>query len=439
MRSIVSVAVVLGLLGGLMAGVRLAQIRGAVGPELSRKLVHVGMGTLCLAFPWIFASPGPVWALAGCAVIGLLALRLVAPLRAQLGSVLGGVGRASLGEVYFPVAVALIFTLAGSDRAAFCAPVAILTYADAAGALVGRKWGRTRYRAVESMKTLEGSAAVFGVTWVAVMVIVAAWGRMPWAETVLAGVIIGAFAALVEAVSWRGLDNLLVPLVAFAQMRIYPHLGWPELTGRAVVMALLVGAMLNWRKRLLDSSARLGAGLTLYLFWSLGDWRWLVAPGVLIASYSRLMPTIPGGPERHYLAAVLCIGSAGIGWAVANAWVPDERWLWLFTVGLAAQQAIIAVVRFSQGRPRWRPWQWWLVAVAQAVGVQTIAFGAVNGPATVPAGALAAGAAAVALALAGFMVWDRDLALPEDLNARWWRQGVTAVLASAAGFVFMAQ
>ncbi|MBI5691333.1 MAG: hypothetical protein HZC55_14710 [Verrucomicrobia bacterium] len=437
MSPILGIVLVLGLLAALMLGVRALQQRGAVGPELARKLVHMGMGTVCLGFPAIFRTPGPVWVLAGVAVALMLAVRHVGALQAAMGGVLGSVERTSLGEVYFPVAVALAFTLARGEVAVFAAPVAILAYADAAGALVGRRWGKTRYRAVESLKSLEGSAAVFGVTWVAVMIIVGVWTPVPWPERVVIGLIMGGFAALVEAVSWRGLDNLLVPIVAVGQMRFYPQLTWPDLVGRALVMGVLVAFMLGWRKRLLDSSARLGAGLMLYLFWSLGDWRWLVAPVVLRASYTRLMPTVPGGPDRHYLGAVLCLGSAGIGWAVANAWLPGAGWLWPYTLGIATHQAIIAVVRFSQGRPRWWPGAWWAVALVQAVGVQGLLFLAVNGVDALSGWSWASGAVVVGVALAGFMVWDRNLAEPEDLYARWWRQGVTAVLASLAGLALM--
>ena len=312
MNPLSGIGLVLGLLTVLMLGVRAAQQRGGIGAEMSRKVVHLGMGTVCLAFPWIFTSVAPVWALAFAGAGGLAAVRLVAPLRARFGAVLGGVGRVSFGELYFPFAVAIVFTLANGDRAAFCAPVAILTYADAAGALVGQRWGRRRYLAVESTKSLEGSLAVFAVTWLcSAMVFVALGGaNVDWA--LLAGVVMALFAALVEAVSWKGLDNLSLPLVAFAQMKIFPTQTAAELAARAVVMVLLAVFMLNWRRHVLDSSARLGAALAIYFFWSVGDWRWLIAPAVLLASYARLMPTIPGGPPRHNFTAVLCIASAGV-------------------------------------------------------------------------------------------------------------------------------
>ena len=92
-------------------------------------------------------------------------------------------------------------------------------------------------------------------------------------------------------------------------------------------------------------------------------------------------------------------------------------------------------MRFSQGRPRWRPWQWWLIATVQATALHAMAFLLVNGLSWWAVPGFVVSLAAPALALAGFMAWDRQLQLPSDLNARWWRQGVIAVLAPALGMV----
>lgn len=435
MNPLAGIGLVLGALVGLMLGVRAAQRAGAVGAEAARKLVHLGMGTVCLALPWVFDATWPVGVLAALAVAALAGVRIVPTLRAQLGGVLGGVERASWGELYFPVSVALVFALADGRPEFFVVPVAILTYADAAGALIGQRWGRTRYEAVESTKSVEGSAAVLLVTWLCVTGGLMAFTDLPWTHRWLAGLGLGLFAMLVEAVSWRGLDNLLLPVAALAQLKVVAALEPVELAVRAVALGAIALFMLTWRRRtLLDDSGRLGATLAAYLFWSVGGWPWLVAPAALMASYTRLMPTIPGGPPRHNLVAILCIASAGLPWMLAEAVAPGPHWLWLFTLGLAAQQAIIAAVRFSQGRPRWRPWQWWLVAVFQAGAVQGGAFLAVNGWTLLPPAGLLAGAGALAGALALFMAWEPRLSLADDLNARWWRQGLTAVLASLAGF-----
>lgn len=439
MSPVAGIAWVLGALGGLMLLVRAAQQAGKLGAEAARKMVHLGMGSICLSFPWLFGDAlWPVWALAVAAVVALAAVRMVGVLRTHLGNVLGGVGRASWGELYFPVGVALVFTLARGRPEYFCIPVAILTYADAAGALVGKRFGRTRYEAVESFKSAEGSAAVLLVTWLCVTGGLALFTQWPAWHGWLVGLGLGLFAMLVEAVSWRGLDNLLLPLAALAQLEVVARLGVTDLVARVLVLASVTVFMLKWRRgSLLNDCASLGAALAVYLFWALGGWRWLIAPAVLMFSYTRLMPTIPGALPRHNLAAVICIASAGLPWVLAHSLAADIGWLWLFTVGLAAQQAVIAVVRFSQGRPLWRPWQWWVVAVVQATLTQGLAFVAANGAAAVSLAGIVAGAGALAAALALFMIMEPRLSLPEDLNLRWWRQGVTAVLASLGAFAAM--
>jgi phytol kinase len=431
------IALLAGLLAGLMLAVRAAQRRGAVGPELARKLVHMGMGAVCLAFPWIFSSAGPVWLLAAITSAGLLAVRWVPALGAAVGGVLGGVRRTSWGEVYFPGAVAAVFALAQGNRAEFCAPVAMLAFGDAAGALVGQRWGRIKFRTVESLKSVEGSAAVGAVSAAAVVIALRVQGGMGWPEALFTGAILGVFAAMVEAVSWRGLDNLLVPLVAWAQLRVYAGLPGSELALRGAVLALVAGLMFAWRARLLDFGARLGAALVLYFSWALGGWHWLAAPVTLLASYAWITPRPPAGEGRYHLAAVVCIGSAGVGWAVANARSAEVRWLWLFTLGLATQQAIIAAVRWSQAKPQWGRARWWTMGFAQATVVQGGVFVAVNGAAAIAPHALVTGAVVMAAALAVFIAGERDLALPDDMNARWWRQGAAAVLASLAAFATM--
>jgi phytol kinase len=437
MSPLTGIALVLGALGVLLLGVRTLQAPGRVGAETARKLVHLGMGCVCLAFPWLFAEAWPVWALAGLAGAGLGALRAVPWLRRELGGVLHDVNRTSLGEIYFPLGVAAVFTLARGDTVRFVVPVALLAFADAAGALVGKRWGRRKFATLESEKSVEGSLAV-GVTG-----LVCAAGPLlatghEWRATLLVGAVIGLFALMLEAISWRGLDNIFLPLAAYAQISVYLGATPASLVVRLGVLAGLAAAALAWRRgQVADDCARLGAALALYFFWAVGGWMWLVAPAVLLASYARLMPTVPGGVPRHNLIAVICVSSAGVAWAVAQAFAPDARWAGLFTVGLATQQAVIALVRFSQARVGWSRAAWWAAGVAQAVGTQGLAFVAVDRGRTFSGAGLAAGALCVAAAAAGFVACERNLQRPENTDARWWKQGAAAVLASVAGLILI--
>lgn len=429
------IAIVLAALGLLLPGVKALQARGVVGAETARKCVHLGMGLVCLTFPWLFREVWPVWTLAGLAGGTLLSLRRVPFLRREIGGVLHDVNRASMGEIYFPLGVAAVFTLARGDPLPFVISVALLTFADAAGALVGKRWGRHRFATLEGQKSVEGSLAV-GITgfWCSAGPLL--WSHHDWRASLMIGAAIGLFSLMLEAISWHGLDNIFLPLAAYAQITVYLETPLALLAAKLIVLVGLTGIALGWRRgEIVDDSARLGAALALYFFWAVGGWTWLVAPLVLLASYVRLMPSIPGGVPRHNLVAVLCVSSAGLVWCVAHAFAPHTHWLWLFTVGIATHQAVIAIVRFSQGRPHWTRARWWAIGVTQAVVMQGLAFYAIDRGRTTSLVALGAGALCIAVATAGFVLCERRLQLPDDLSVRWWKQGAAAVLSSSIGLL----
>ncbi|MDX1646640.1 MAG: hypothetical protein R3304_05815 [Longimicrobiales bacterium] len=120
------------------------------------------------------------------------------------------------------ILVPLLTTAVGGLLSALLAgPYAIVGYlaagwGDAVGEPVGARWGRRPYpvpslAGVAATRTVEGSAAVFLVSTVAVAAGLAAIGTeaaLWWAAPVC-----GVTAAAVEAVSHHGLDNLTVQLV----------------------------------------------------------------------------------------------------------------------------------------------------------------------------------------------------------------------------------
>jgi phytol kinase len=209
---------VIAALGVLMVGVRSLQTRQLVGPEIARKLVHVGMGIIVLFLPWIFRDPWPVWILALVAAALLTAVRLVPAIAARFGQVLGGVDRSSLGEIFFPLGVATALTLARGNAAAFCGAVGVLAFADTAGAVVGTRWGRRKYSFAGNHKSIEGSAAVFIVSVISVATAYALLDVKTGPELLRSTLVVGSVATLVEAVSWYGLDNLFLPVVVVALM-----------------------------------------------------------------------------------------------------------------------------------------------------------------------------------------------------------------------------
>lgn len=91
-------------------------------------------------------------------------------------------------------------------------------WGDAAGEPVGARWGRHRYRVralwgVDCTRSVEGSIGVFAASWVAAFVGLHIAG-VAWLPAIPMSLAVAGAAALVEAVSSHGLDNLTVQMTA---------------------------------------------------------------------------------------------------------------------------------------------------------------------------------------------------------------------------------
>ena len=191
--------------------------------ELTRKLVHIGAGM------WVFG----VLALFDSWQIGVLpfATFILVNYLFYRYRVFGAMDAADSppGTVYFAVAVTLLFGLLWRPEGLLDrAPVAVagamaLTWGDALAALVGRRWGWHRYRLGASGRSWEGSAVMFVVSALVMfmaLTILPGSRLSPSAPSIgvgralLAALLGAGAAALAEAASPRGTDNLSVPLVA---------------------------------------------------------------------------------------------------------------------------------------------------------------------------------------------------------------------------------
>jgi len=350
----------------LMGGLRLWQCVGTPQPELVRKLLHIGMGSVTLSFPWLFDEAWPILVLGVLSVGGMLSLRLVKGLKSSLGCVVSGVSRVSLGEIYFPLAVGILFLLylhevpdqPARRQILYCVPLLLLTLADAVAALIGVNYGKWHYTTSDGRKSTEGSLAFFICAFFCVHVPLLLSGITRPLETLLIALLIAWLATMFEAISWAGLDNLALPLISYLLLRIYLELPADELTWRLAITGGLMAFVMLWRFRTtLQGSAVLGAFLVGYISWALGGWRWLLAPLILFLSYTLLSPRTEVNSRRiHNIHAVVCVSSAGLLWLFAYRILGDpaleERFLYLFTLSFAAHLAIIGIARLGYDYPR---------------------------------------------------------------------------------------
>src|SRR5436309_1349572 len=223
--SLLGIVLVLVALLGLQLGVRLWRRSHPQQAELSRKVMHVSLGLLTLTFPWLFDQAWPVFVVCGGIALWLVAVRRLALVHSHFGGAIE-VARASWGEVYFPIGVALLFVLSAGNPILYCVPLAILTLADTAAALVGSEYGHWRFTTLEGgKKSAEGSIAFFLVAYFAVHVPLLLATPIERLDVLLVAVTLAVLVTLFEAIAWRGLDNLFIPLGGFVLLRELPGFG----------------------------------------------------------------------------------------------------------------------------------------------------------------------------------------------------------------------
>ena len=339
-------------IGVLVAGlvVMLMVLRGvrarfALHPELMRKLAHVGLGLATLSFPWLFRSNWPVVVVGGLAIATLLALRYVPRLRASVGRVVHGVHRSSGGDLYFPIAATGLFLLANGNWVLYVVPMLTLTLADAVAALIGVAYGRHAYGTTGEMKSVEGSFAFFTVAFLATagpLLLFTDTGRP---EAILIGITFGVIVMLLEAIAWRGLDNLFIPFGGFLLLRVFLTLDAPALLARLVVTVALLGLVIVFRRRrTLDDYALLAGVLVGYIAWSAGGWRWLVPPFVLFAGYTALWPRRAQLRERpHDMIAVFSVTGTGMLWLLLSILLQQSELYFPYTLGYSANLCFIGI------------------------------------------------------------------------------------------------
>ena len=162
--------------------------------EPLRKLVHVfhGAALAILAFiiplPWIIGVE--VFFLISMVVARYLSENFYRVPWIRYFARVYKVGRLSYGEFFFPLSIILLVFIANT-KWEFAAAVLILGIADAAAALVGKRYGkRISYKVLGQTKTLAGSLAFFVVSLL----------------------IVAGFVA--ENLGVYGSDNFLIPIVA---------------------------------------------------------------------------------------------------------------------------------------------------------------------------------------------------------------------------------
>lgn len=387
MSSAVQISLALGsviALMGLMAIVRQLASALQMRPEVQRKLVHIGTGIYALTWPWLFPERWPAYILVGITLIVMLFLRLP---NSRLGTTLHGVERQSYGDFLLAISVGLCLFLADGQLFLYVLPIAILTLADAAAALAGSTYGTKFYRVEAGEKSIEGSAVFFVVTLLISIVCLMLMTPFAPPNIIVLSLMVAGFGTLVEAASWRGFDNLFLPLGLLVFLSAHGTGTLWELISLAALFILCVVAFKVVAPRFgLNAHAARVYVTAVFLILAVTDLHNTVFPILVLAGHAwsrSVMPCESKFPDLDVVAAlalvsfgVLTIGTAtgltavsfygivaigmliGLCAIAAAAYRPVPRYSMIFTIALAMLVGRHFVVSLNSDNANWNGPMW---------------------------------------------------------------------------------
>ncbi|MBW4560603.1 MAG: phosphatidate cytidylyltransferase [Mojavia pulchra JT2-VF2] len=204
-----------------------------IKPNLTRKVIHVGAGMWVFGVLLLFNH----WEIGILPFITFIGVNYLLYRYRVIGAM--DTEDSSPGTVYFAISVTLLFGLLWRPSGPVdSVPIAVagvmaMTWGDALAALIGRRFGQHKYQVGNSVRSWEGSLAMFLASTTVIFLVLLLLpdsSLSPLAvsfgvdKAILAAVFSGVFATLAEGVSPHGTDNLSVPLVAAGVVWIVNYL-----------------------------------------------------------------------------------------------------------------------------------------------------------------------------------------------------------------------
>jgi len=190
--------------------------------ELTRKLVHFGTGILTLMFPIFLTSSWSVLFL--CASFAVI---LLVSLRYSLLPSINAIDRKSHGSILYPVAVYscfLLYDYLEKDLMLFYAPILLLAICDPIAALFGKRWPLGKYRIGSDNKTMMGSSAFLISALIVLIGLAVIFNEELSFKLIYELLLTALIAAIAEALSGKGTDNLTIPLSSLGMLSLFASL-----------------------------------------------------------------------------------------------------------------------------------------------------------------------------------------------------------------------
>lgn len=316
--------------------------------EALRKFIHVATGFAVLPAPLLFHSYWPIFII----TIAFAGANFWSIRRGRLKSI-HEVARPSLGTFYYPLAFAILLLLFWERHVMILSiSFALMAFGDAAAGLVAQQFPQRKILTLPwDKKSLPGCMAMFFASAIIVGIGLLVF-RQSHALSFSAGfgvaIAIGLLATAAETLSYRGSDNLTVPLLGALGLFVVlnPETQQQFLLGETLAALITFAA---FKVKSLDLSGALAAFLIGTIIFGLGGWPFAI-PLLIFFIGSSLLSRLPqrAGKIAHEIIAkssrrdAMQVFANGLPQAlvvIAGLFLEKEMALLLYLGGVAAATA----------------------------------------------------------------------------------------------------
>ena len=243
-------------------------------PETTRKFIHFFSGIIAIFFPFLFHYVSSI------IFMGILfTIILYIAKRTEILTSATDVDRKTMGEVYFPISIMLLFILAHQHPVLYIISVLMLAISDPVGAIIGKTYGSIKYKVQTDEKSMEGSFMFFLVSFLVIHLGLLIFTDISRINTVLISFLASLIVTALESISLEGMDNIFIPLGTFLILFKLSTKSFDTvlLNVMAVSMVILISFILSVKIKKISFSGLVTIVLFGYASWMLANVMYYVA------------------------------------------------------------------------------------------------------------------------------------------------------------------
>ena len=327
-------------------------------PESTRQFIHICVGIVVSICPFIFKVNYQL------ITLSLLFIAINTYLiSANKVSSMNNIERVSYGTIYFPLSVLLLASFFWDKPISYFLSILVLTFADPAAAAVGKRSNNSFYP-WKDKKSINGSLAMFSITFIIILFGTDIMANFFEAAFYLSlpiiiclSLFIALCATLSELISYRGSDNLTVPLITFFSYEIflinYTHGNLIHLFLWTVLSVIIFNYA--YKKNSVSLSGAIGGFLIGIMVFGSGGWLW-ISPLIFFFISSSILSHLRGkSRSKRDIMQILANGGVPTFFALFYFFFPSTISLLGYLGSLSAATAdtwATEIGFFSKSKPK---------------------------------------------------------------------------------------